>query len=257
MKIFRDLNFQHAEERPVALTIGYFDGIHRGHQWVLNSLKTVAKEHAQKTAVITFENHPAEVLLPSKKIQNLITMEHKIKLFEEHRIDYLIILKFTKELAEMTAEDFLKAISNPLPFSQLVLGHDAVFGKGKDGTKERVRDLGLKHHFNVEYLEPFKIENMVASSTLIRNFLQSGNLQMVEKLLGRPYSIYGQFYSHDNDFIFDYSGIFLLPEGNYKVKLKDQHSLKVNIIEIRDQKIYLKNYSSLNNFFEIFFDSYQ
>lgn len=174
--------------KPGALTIGNFDGLHLGHQSVLNDLKKFAGENDRM--VLTFTNSPSEILNPQSPSPRLCTLDHKIKLFEKQGIDALILLTFTKELSNQTAEEFLRKIRIKYPFRHLVLGHDAVFGKNRQGNPEEIKSLADKFQFHVHYTPPFLIDGTVVSSSLLRKLIQEGNLIEAEKFLGRRYSLY-------------------------------------------------------------------
>lgn len=192
MKIFHDLNFSPPLMHSIVLTIGNFDGMHLGHQAVLKRVNNIARLTQGKSAVITFVNHPSEVLHPHLKIPFICTLDHKIKLLEKEDIDFLILLSFTKTLSEHTAEAFLNLTRNCLPFSHLILGHDATFGKNKQGDRKNIEKYAQSVPFAVEYINEFRVDGMRVSSSKIREFIQKKEFVLAEKLLGRPYSIYGK-----------------------------------------------------------------
>lgn len=227
MKIIRSLTDIEDIQVPVALTIGNFDGIHLGHQTVINKLKAVAKSDKIPSTLITFENHPAEILRPGQTILRLCTLKHRLKLLEEARIDVTVLLTFTQELAEQTAEAFIDTLQNAIPFSHLVLGHDARVGKDRQGDRHKIIELAKHHHFSVEYLEPFTYQGLPVSSSKIRETIQKGDFDLAEKLLGRKYSIYSMVKTglgHGKKIGFptaniDVSGLALPLYGVYAVKL--------------------------------------
>jgi len=176
--------------KPAALTIGNFDGLHLGHQAVINRVKELAQKEQEHSIVLTFLNHPSEVLNPDKAVSKLCTQKHKIKLLDELGIDAVILLRFTQEFSRQTAEEFLKKIYERFPFKHLILGHDAVMGKDRQGNPEQIKKLAQSLNFQVQYISPYLIEGKPVSSSSIREALRTGNLQDVEKMLGRKYSIY-------------------------------------------------------------------
>lgn len=175
---------------PCVLTIGNFDGLHLGHQAVLDTVKTIAKLHDIQSGVITFVNQPAQVLYPHKKIVQICTLKHKIKLIEKHGIDQLILLQFTKELSEKTAEEFLQEMRQKIPFTHLILGYDATLGKDRQGDRKQIEVMSKVLGFEVQYLEPLTLHHQPISSTRIRGSIQQGDFKQASTLLGREYSIY-------------------------------------------------------------------
>ena len=188
MKLIKSLDEYHSESHPCALTIGNFDGIHRGHQAVLERTKSFGLP----TALITFENHPSTILRPKQPVQYLTSIEQRIKLIESANIDTLILLTFTSEFAEQRADEFLQKTRELIPFTHLILGHDATMGKDRHGDPEVIQSLGSNLGFEVEYLDEVNWNGETVSSSKIRELIQKGNFKKAEDLLGRPYSIYGQ-----------------------------------------------------------------
>ena len=190
MKLIKAIPQKPLFKTPCAITIGNFDGLHTGHQFVLKRLSGISHQNQIPSVVISFKNHPAEILRPERPICKICTNEQKIKIFEKKGIDTLILLPFTKELSELSVEEFISNLQKNIPFSHLILGWDATLGKNRHGNKEIVKDIAKKQNFQVEYLEQYKIDQTSVSSSAIRACIQEGNLQEAERLLGRPFSIY-------------------------------------------------------------------
>lgn len=159
------------------ITIGNFDGVHLGHQAILKRLK----EKNRKSLVITFEKHSSEIFGSSKAL--ICSQEEKINRIAKQKIDYLCILPLSKEILNLTAEKFLKKILEKIPSFCLILGENAVFGKNRDGTPEKIKKLSKKLNFNVEYLPKFLYKKIPVSSTRIREAIASGDLELAKKLL--------------------------------------------------------------------------
>ena len=159
----------------IALTIGTFDGVHRGHQHLLKQLKLLGG----KSVVITFSNHPASVL-GMQVPQQITPISLKKELLLEY-VDEVIVLEFTKELAQLTYEQFLQ----PCPIRHLVLGEGTVLGAGRQGTVERLRVLGQKRGFDVHEVPHLLDDGKAISSSRIRALLVENNLEEAERLLGR------------------------------------------------------------------------
>lgn len=180
------------EQKQVALTIGTFDGMHLGHQDVLLKTMQIAKDHGGSCAVVSFENHPSEILRPENPVKNICTVAHKVRLIDEMGIDYLFLLQFTKKVADLSAEEFILRLQPFYNFTHLILGHDASFGKNRHGDQLTIKNLADKMNFSVEYLSQTKLDNTPVSSSRIRTYIEHGDFHMVNKMLGRRYSIYSK-----------------------------------------------------------------
>ncbi len=178
--------------KPAVLTIGNFDGVHMGHQAILRRCRQLATDTNAPFIVLTFENHPSEVLRPQHVTKALTTPEYRYHLLANFGADYVVALKFSKEFAQQTPEEFLKSLRGHILFSHLVLGHDARIGKDRLGDREKVLTLAKQWQFHVEYLEPYTFNDHVISSSRIRELLASGNLVLAKEYLGRFPSYYGK-----------------------------------------------------------------
>lgn len=192
MKIVDSLPTDRESNSSFILSIGNFDGVHIGHQKVLERIKEVAQKHAAQSCVVTFSNHPSTILRPFPPTLLLCTLEHKIELLRSAGIDLLILLQFTKELSEQTAEQFLRKLQSAVPFNRLILGSDATIGKNREGDRAQVSSIASPLRFNVEYVEDLTIDFKRVSSSQIRTLIQQGNFSEAEKFLGRPFSVYAK-----------------------------------------------------------------
>lgn len=189
MPIIKKLEDYTGVHHSLALTIGNFDGMHRGHHAVLRHAQSLVGQEGE-VIVLTFSNHPSEVLKPQQPTKLLCTPAHKIQLLQEFGIKTIVHLPFTHYLAQHSARSFIEHIRQFIPFSHLVLGHDATLGRDRQGNRMVMQTLGMEWGFNVHYLEEYRYEGKPVSSTFIRKALQSGDFDQAEELLGRPYSIY-------------------------------------------------------------------
>ncbi len=174
---------------PITLTIGNFDGLHLGHICLIKRLKELTKEGGT-SVILTFANHPSEVLCPLKKIPVLSTPEHKLHLFKEYEIDATLLLTFTKEFADLPYETFINILREKLPFNHLILGKKAAFGKNRSGDQDHLESLAKSLDFNLEYLPKLSANGDPISSGRLRKLIQSSQLEEAHRLLGRPFSIY-------------------------------------------------------------------
>ncbi len=192
MKIYYDIN--DFEQVPHAVvTIGTFDGVHRGHQEILRNMVNRAKEIGGESVVVTFYPHPRQVLSHDSGIRFISTQEEKIAHLEALGIDNLIIIKFTKEFAAIPSEDFIKdyLVKNIQP-AVLIIGYDHHFGKGRTGDFGMLYELGSQYHFKVEKIQEQDVDNVAVSSTKIRHFLENGDIKHANMLLGYEYSYIGK-----------------------------------------------------------------
>ena len=177
---------------PTAVTVGIFDGVHRGHKKILRQLKKRAGAIKGKSCVVTFEPHPLKVLRPHGTPPLLVSPQHKMKLLEAEGVDIAVIINFTRDFAVMTPADFAKDVLNKkLNAKELLVGENFVLGKGRSGDAKYLKRLGRQLGFNVRPVKPLKSGNEVVSSTLIRKLIMSGDLERAKRLLGRNVSVLG------------------------------------------------------------------
>lgn len=233
MQIVFDLDHIPLLSSPAVLTMGNFDGLHLGHLHLLQQLKTLGPTAPK--VLITFSNHPAEVLKKQTPFSTLTTLEHKVSLFEKAGIDLLILLEFTPELAEQPYDLFIKNLLTRLPFSHLVLGENAQFGKNREGTMENVTLLGKELGFTPVYVPKFSLDNTIVSSGKIRELIAENNLSLASQFLGRPFSIYAPFRYDNNLLIPDKMTLqshALPPSGSYDVSIIDGSTVSYGKLDI-------------------------
>lgn len=176
------------------VTMGSFDGVHKGHVQVIGNLKQVAAELGGESVIISFEPHPREVLYPLEKRPGILTtLEEKIGILQAHGVDHLIILPFTEELANLSYSDFVKRILvDRLGIKGLVVGYDHRFGKNREGSFEVLKAIAVQYHFYLEQEQAYEENEVNISSTKIRTALELGNIALVREFLGYDYPISGK-----------------------------------------------------------------
>ena len=193
MQLIRGL---HNLTRPLSasvVTIGNFDGIHLGHQQVLEQLKAVASEYQLPSTVIIFEPQPIEFFAPARAPKRLARFREKLDYLKSKQIDYLLCLKFDRALADLYAEEFVKQILvDRLNIRHLVIGDDFRFGKNRSGDFQFLQECGKKYGFIVENTDTLLVDDSRVSSTRIRESIQSDDFEQAAKLLGRPYTLSGK-----------------------------------------------------------------
>lgn len=179
---------QNLQLPKTAITIGNFDGVHLGHQAMISQLKSIAQTQGLKTLVIIFEPQPLEFFKGYDAPPRISSLREKIQYLTELGIDYIAIAKFDDRFRSLSAETFAHLLKNKLHAQSLVLGDDFHFGKDRQGNSQFLRQYG----FEVTNLNTVEFEGQRVSSTRVRQVLQSGDLLLASKLLGRPYSMIGR-----------------------------------------------------------------
>lgn len=175
----------------LAIAIGTFDGVHLGHQAVVERVKTYAKDNRCSTMVITYDNHPSQILRPNQPTALICTNDHRISLLQSLNIDYILLFTFDHTFAQQTAEEFLHYVKSLCAFNYLNMGYDGHIGRNRSGDEAHLKALAKRLQFTLEYLPPFSIKDEKISSTNIRKYIMNGELEKASQMLGRPYSIVG------------------------------------------------------------------
>ena len=184
-------------QKETLLTVGVFDGVHLGHQRLLTHLRNEAQQRDLLTGVVTFKSHPQKVLSPGSKLLWLSNLETRTNLLRNFGIDVIVTLPFTPQLAELTAREFVQLLKDYLKMRGLVVGPDFALGKNREGSADQLRLLGQEMGFIVEVVPPVVLDGQVISSSAVRVALAQGDMEMVEKLFGRPFSLTGQVVTGD------------------------------------------------------------
>ncbi len=180
------------EQKVSAVTIGTYDGVHLGHRAIISTLVSDAKARGLRSVVITFEPHPRLVLGKTNgaPIFLLSTLDEKLNAMESLGVDCVIVIHFTKAFSETPAEAFVEnVLVKEIGLAEIVVGYDHMFGKNRGGSFETLARLAEKHHFAVRQIPEQKVDEHHLSSTAIRRFLESGEIERANKLLGSPYQL--------------------------------------------------------------------
>jgi riboflavin kinase / FMN adenylyltransferase len=179
-------------EGPSAVTIGFFDGVHRGHQAVIRRTVDGGRERGLRPVAVTFDRHPLETLSPGKTPKLLTTLRRKAALIEGLGVESLVVLEFTEAFSRWPPEEFaLRVLSDGLRAGLVVIGANFTFGHRAAGNLQVLTDLGAANGFAVEAMGLYKVDGRPVSSTSIREALAEGDLDWPERALGRRYSVEG------------------------------------------------------------------
>jgi len=180
------------DTQPVALTIGNFDGVHLGHQALLNELRAAAQARGLQTAVVIFEPHPREFFTPQQAPTRLTSLREKLELFGAMGIDRVHVCRFNARFAQTSAAGFIHALHEKLSAKFVLIGDDFRFGSGRAGDFALMEKIGSQHGFAVQAVRSVLHNGVRISSTAVRAALADGNMRMAQTYLGRPYSISGR-----------------------------------------------------------------
>lgn len=192
MKVHYDLTSL-PQFKDAIVTMGAFDGVHKGHQQIIQRMKQLAQKVEGETIIITFHPHPRKVIssVPGE-IKQLSNIKERILLLEAAGIDHLVIIHFDYQFSNMTAaqyvEHFLYLYFKP---NTVIVGYDHHFGKGRNGNIELLKTMGASLHFQVEEINEQLVQNEIISSTLIRNYISEHEIKKANALLGYAYHFEG------------------------------------------------------------------
>lgn len=181
-----------APSKDMLLTIGVFDGVHLGHKYLLSRLIEQVRQRNLLSGVVTFHQHPQEVLSSQTKLPFLTDLTERSNLLKNEGVEVIIPLSFTTELVQLSARQFISLLKEYLRMRGLVIGPDFALGQNREGNTDTLRVLGQEMDFSVNVVLPIMINGKVVSSTAIREALADGDVKKVQNLAGRPFSLHGQ-----------------------------------------------------------------
>ncbi|MGB0428059.1 MAG: bifunctional riboflavin kinase/FAD synthetase [Flavobacteriales bacterium] len=192
MKIYNHID-EFSSQKPVVLTTGTFDGVHLGHQNILNRIIELAQQIDGESVVLTFSPHPRHVLNPNSDIKLIQSLDEKLDAFRALNIDHVIVHPFTKAFAELSSDAFIRTIlTKKLRVSKLVIGYDHHFGKNRTGSFEHLVEHGTLYGFDVEEIPARDVDEVKVSSTKIRRALAEGNMEKAKQYLSRCFELEGK-----------------------------------------------------------------
>ena len=191
MKVY--YNFENYHVQKPVVTVGVFDGVHKGHIAILDRVKHSAQEVQGETVIVTFWPHPRLVLNQDVSIKLINTIDEKLQLFEKIGVQHIVIIPFTEEFSKISSQQFIEDILvNKLKVNHLIVGFNHHFGKAREGNFELMNEYSKQFGFTLEKLDAQMVENEKVSSTLIRTSLNNGDIITANKYLGYDYMITGK-----------------------------------------------------------------
>ena len=187
MRVDDGLGGRRDGDAPVVLTIGNFDGVHRGHVALLGEVRRVAGEMGAETGLLTFDPHPRCLLDPARCPQSLTTLAEKQSLMAAHGVDRLVVLGFTREVSRWGAEYFCDLLRDTFDLRALVVGHDFALGHKRQGDIAFLRSYGERYGISIVQIDEVRSGPQPVSSSQIRELLAAGDVAAAGTLLGRPY----------------------------------------------------------------------
>lgn len=192
MKLLRAIDELSGVPGPVHLAIGFFDGVHLGHQEVIRRASGAAEESGGTAVVMTFDPHPSRVLRPGAAPRLLTSTRHKALILERLGISHLLIAPFDEAFSKLTPEEFVSALKTAAPsLADITVGKAWAFGQGRSGTVETLKTLGERYGFAARGVPPVVVGGEPVSSTRVRLAVERGDFPAAARLLGRDYSILG------------------------------------------------------------------
>ena len=222
MKIYKSID-EYNESKSSVVTIGTFDGIHKGHQKIFNKVINASKQNNLSSVVLTFFPHPRIILNKYNDIKMIDTLDEKIEHLEKIGIDNLIIHPFDKKFSLLSADQFIKEyLVEKLKLKHIIIGYDHRFGKGREASVSDLKEYSSEFNFIVDEIDAQEIEKIAISSTKIRNSINQGDLKTTKKYLGRFFSLTGKVVKGDGlGKQIDYPTANILIEEDYKIIPKD------------------------------------
>ena len=174
------------------ITIGNFDGLHRGHQVLIEKTTEYAKENNISSIVFTFKNHPVNYFKPNS-VKNIMTNYEKMEILKSMNVDYVINIPFDEYMTKISGHDFVKEILlDTLGAKKIIVGHDFTFARNKEGNTKLLKELSKIYGFELEIVNSIKLDNIRVSSTNIRDLISNGDVEKAYKYLGRYYKLSGE-----------------------------------------------------------------
>jgi riboflavin kinase/FMN adenylyltransferase len=241
MKTIHAANELRPSGRKVCLAIGFFDGVHLGHQQIIRQTIADARQHEALSLVVTFDRHPSTVVAPNRVPPLIYSLPQKLRVIESLGAEVLLLIHFDTAFSEQSGEIFIRGLARDLgQIQSLCVGSNFTFGHKRAGNVALLKTLGAESHFTVHGMAAVSLDGKVVSSTRIRETIRTGDIDTASQMLGRAYSISGTIVRGDQlgkqlgfpTANVDAAGLMLPPNGVYTVHAAVQgktHRAVVNI----------------------------
>jgi riboflavin kinase / FMN adenylyltransferase len=198
MKIIRAANELKANGKKACLAIGFFDGVHLGHQQIIRQTIADAHQHDAVALVLTFDRHPNSVVAPDRVPPLIYSLPQKLRALESLGANALLLIQFDMKFSEQTGEEFIRNLARDLgKIQSICVGADFVFGHKRSGDVALLKKLGAELNFYVHGLAAVSLDGQIVSSTRIRETIRAGDFDAASQMLGRPYAISGRVVEGD------------------------------------------------------------
>ena len=234
MNVFHSPSEVQSDGRKVCLAIGFFDGVHLGHQQILRQTMADARQHGGLPLVLTFDKHPNVVVAPDKAPPLIYSLPQKLRTIQTLGVDHILLIPFDRKFSEQTGEQFISGLAHSLgKIHSICVGANFVFGHKRSGNVALLKKLGAELDFQVHGLSAVSLDGQAVSSTRIRKAIAAGNLDGAGQMLGRPYALSGKVVIGDKigrklgfpTANLDASGLILPPHGVYAAITKHNGKL--------------------------------
>lgn len=241
MKLVHHFNELAPGGRKVCLAIGFFDGVHLGHQQIIRQTTADARQHEALALLVTFDRHPGTVVAPDRAPALIYPLERKLRVIESLEVEVTLLLHFDKAFSQRSGEEFIRTLAREAgQIRSICVGANFVFGHKRSGNVELLRRLGEELHFAVHGLAAVSLDGKAVSSTRIRQAIAAGHLDAASQMLGRPYALAGRVIAGDKlgrqlgfpTANLEVTGLVLPPAGVYAAQAKSpagSHRAVVNI----------------------------
>lgn len=191
MQVFKEIDVLKQFQNSV-ITVGTFDGVHKGHQQIIKKIVSAAKEIEGESVIITFYPHPRMIIQPENPVFHLNTLSEKLHLLETHGVDNVVVVPFSREFSEMHAEDYVENfLIKKFQPKVIVFGYDHKFGNNREGDINLLKAIANNYSIKVEEISAKTIHDLAVSSTRIRTYLSEGAINEANDLLGYPFELQG------------------------------------------------------------------
>jgi riboflavin kinase / FMN adenylyltransferase len=231
---------QPINERPTILTIGVFDGVHRGHQHLINTVIRRSQQLDCQSAVLTFDPHPDIIIRPDSGRLYLASLDERIAQIEALGVDLLIVQPFSREVMSQTASEFMHRLCGAIALRELWAGADLAIGYKREGTLMRLAEIGRERGYSVHPVEIIALHGQQIRSTRIREALEEGQIEVVNSLLGHPFVLRGMVVEGDKR-----GRTIGFPTAN--ISINDQHMLPANGVYVCIVEVDGERYGAVTN----------